>query len=324
MSRNGVYNFVLGGRGIGKTYGAKRRVIRDAIRHGEEFVYVRRFETELAATASFFDDIAHEFPDYEFRVLNRKAEMRLLADGVDGEWTLIGHFYALSKSQQMKSTALPRVTSIIFDEFILDEGFTRYLPEEPKVFNEFYSTVDRWQDKTRVFFLANTISMTNPYFIEYKIHPTRAEWVVLADGFIVAHFPDSAEFSKQVKETRFGKFVSDMSPDYADYSMGGSFQDDVGYLQGGKPATARYVVTLETGDGTVSIWKDGAQFYVQERRPKIENIVTTEITEVRENVKFFNPVSPMRRILKTYFMNGNVYCDGPRSRNAFLQLWKVT
>ena len=45
-SRNGTFNFVTGARGLGKTYGAKLFCIRNALRNGDQFIYLRRYNTE--------------------------------------------------------------------------------------------------------------------------------------------------------------------------------------------------------------------------------------------------------------------------------------
>ena len=68
LSYNGVYNMVMGARGLGKTYGAKKIVIKNAIEKGQQFIYLRRYKTELRGRNSFFTDIQHEFPDEQFRV----------------------------------------------------------------------------------------------------------------------------------------------------------------------------------------------------------------------------------------------------------------
>ena len=52
LSRNGVFNMVVGARGVGKTYGAKLMVMRNAIEKDEEFVYLRRYKTEMRTTQS--------------------------------------------------------------------------------------------------------------------------------------------------------------------------------------------------------------------------------------------------------------------------------
>ena len=65
LSKQRLYNFVIGARGCGKTYGCKKTVIRNFLRRGEQFVYLRRYETEMPAAQmlNFFDDIGEEFPD---------------------------------------------------------------------------------------------------------------------------------------------------------------------------------------------------------------------------------------------------------------------
>ena len=75
LSQNAVYNFIIGGRGLGKTYGAKKHVIKKFLRHGEQFIYLRRYKTEMGAKSSFFADIMEEFPGEVFRVEGHLAQI---------------------------------------------------------------------------------------------------------------------------------------------------------------------------------------------------------------------------------------------------------
>ena len=73
-SYNAPYNFVVGARGFGKTYGFKKRAIKRNISHGEEFIYLRRYKEEMKlARDSFFNDIREEFPEWEFKIDKGKA-----------------------------------------------------------------------------------------------------------------------------------------------------------------------------------------------------------------------------------------------------------
>ena len=199
FSRNGTFNFVVGARGLGKTYGGKKHVIRNAIKNGDEFIYLRRYNTELAGKSTFFSDIAHEFPGFDFRVQGNEAQLSLAGED---DWTTFGYFAALSKAQIYKSRAYPKVKTIIFDEFIIEAGHHRYLKNEAKVMTDFYSTVDRYNDRTRVLFLANSISILNPYFQRYDIAPKEnSEWVSRGNGFIIAHFPSSNDFITEVVDS---------------------------------------------------------------------------------------------------------------------------
>lgn len=127
LSRNRLFNFVVGMRGVGKTYSSKRRAIKNYLQKGKQFVYLRRYDTELKKSemSKFFDDIYHEFPDTAFKVgdgaffINNKVA---------------GWYIPLSKSQLFKSVPFPNVSLIIFDEFIIDVGTYRYLPNEVTTF----------------------------------------------------------------------------------------------------------------------------------------------------------------------------------------------
>ena len=71
LSYNAILNFIIGERGVGKTYGAKKHVVNRFIKKGEQFVYLRRYKTELKDSVGskmkpkFFNQIVDEFPDHE-------------------------------------------------------------------------------------------------------------------------------------------------------------------------------------------------------------------------------------------------------------------
>lgn len=323
-SYDAPYSFILGARGLGKTYGAKKRVILNAIRKGEQFIYLRRYKTEIKGRASFFADIFHEFPDWKFRVAGNTAQMQRSDKGEKDPWLTIGYFAALSTAQSYKSVAYPKVTTIIFDEFIIEKGSVTYLPDEANLFNDFYSTVDRYKDKTKVFFLANAISIMNPYFIEYGIRTTDGEWVRKADGFIAVHFADSAEFGSQVKKTRFGKFIE--STDYGSYSIDSNFKDDGDNLVENKTPEAKYFLTIETRGGTFSVWNDMSSrepvYYVQSKLPKEQINFTIIPQHVGGEMKLLVYSDKILQYLRSAYKNGNVRFDSATARNAFIELFK--
>ena len=70
-SYNRMFNMIVGARGCGKTFGAKRIAIKNFIKKGEQFVYVRRYKSEIKEDRKFeqfFDDIRQEFPDHELTI----------------------------------------------------------------------------------------------------------------------------------------------------------------------------------------------------------------------------------------------------------------
>lgn len=325
LSHNAVYNFILGARGLGKTYGAKRKAINDYRRKGDQFIYLRRYNTELKSVKNtFMADIQHEFPDMAFKL--HGEELMTRPAGSDKDWQTMCYFVALSKSQQKKSVSYAGVKTIIFDEFIIERGVIHYMPNEARVFNDFYSTVDRYKDKTRVMFLANSVSIMNPYFIEWDIQPKRNdEWLVTYNGFMVAHFPQADAFVGEVYATRFGQFIQ--NSEYADYAVGSEFSDNNATLIKDKTSDARYTATIETKTGTFSLWIDqraqGAPiFYVSSKRPKHEFLWTLLPERMSENRVLIDHQDKTLQYLRAGYSRAKVFFDRPQTRNAFIGIYR--
>ena len=68
VSYNALFNFIIGNRGIRKTYGMKNYVINKFIKKGEQFIYLRRYKTEIKRINTFFDDMSKNFPETDFKV----------------------------------------------------------------------------------------------------------------------------------------------------------------------------------------------------------------------------------------------------------------
>jgi hypothetical protein len=236
------------------------------------------------------------------------------------------YFVALSKTQQKKSVSYPRVKTIIFDEFIIDRGVIHYMANEVKAFNDFYSTVDRYKDKTRVLFLANSVSIMNPYFIEWDIAPKRDdEWITKFNGFMVAHFPQADAFVGEVYATKFGQFIQ--NSEYADYAVGSQFSDNTDVLVKPKSADARYTATIETKNGTFSLWIDQRAtnapiFYVSSKRPRSEFLWTLVPENMSENKILIEYNDKTLQYLRAGYSRARVFFDRPQTRNAFIGIYR--
>lgn len=238
LSYNTLFNFVVGPRGAGKTYGAKKRAIRNFLKDGSQFVYVRRYETEMPAAEikNFFDDVMQEFPDHDF--VAGKGLFR-----IDGQ--ISGWYVALSKAQVLKSIPFPNVTMIIFDEFIIDVGTYHYLAKEVTSFLELYSTISRDRDVI-VFFLSNAITFTNPYFLFFDLTLEQGQTLKIK-GDISLELIENKAFTDHMNNTRFGRLIA--NTEYAKYSIQNQFLRDNDTFIAKMSGPCNYLMTLIV-DGT--------------------------------------------------------------------------
>lgn len=233
---NRIFNFAVGVRGGGKTFNAIVAEIRNYEKNGAEFIYLRRRQVDLDDTCigskdggNLFAAIEHAgiFPDVTFKVTADKAGgYRFYYND-----KLFGYGKALSTAR--RSTPLPKVKRIIFDEFLIDDSagsHDRYLNKgnEMFLFNNFYETVARGRD-IQVLFIGNAFSMVNPYFLELgirindivenKIYKGKA-WTLIfwrdAD-FIAAR--EKTQFYQATKDSEFNKhaFQNKFYLDNADF-----------------------------------------------------------------------------------------------------------
>jgi hypothetical protein len=364
FSFNATFNGVCGGRGMGKTWGSKKKVINDGLKStiidvtptevkaqgrnktkiidvhtvrevGDQFIYLRRYKEELAlAKATFFADIEHLWPDWDFRVNSWEAQASPTKyNGMKNRpWATIGFFISLSVNQNYKSVQFPNVKTIIFDEFIIEKG-GQYLANEPTKLVNFYNTVSRYRSNCRVLMLANAVTIENPYFIQYKVEPDKSDdnnfifMVKKPNGsyYMLWHFPRSEEFEAEVEATEFGQFIRETDPTYADYAVKNVFADAHSGMIAEKPSSAIYIYTLETLSGTFSVWYDARlnMYYCQNKRPRDDEDFVTLVEEwMDEGKRLANFTDKTMGMLRTAYRHDRMRFKEAHTRNAFMQVMK--
>ena len=243
LSRNSLFNFILGARGIGKTYAFKKYCIEQAIKKGKQFIYLRRYKTEIAGKkiATFFNDLSEEQCPY-------KSDLSVKNGVFYYKEEVIGMALPLSTYISNKSVVLNKVYNIMFDEFIIDKGAYHYLPNEVETFLEFYFTIARFDNEgkmrnVRVFFLANAMSSTNPYFVYWNVRCKPGEFGIrkIKDQILVEINSNEA-YTDAIKQTNAYSVIEGTA--YADYAFSSTFLRDNYNLIGEKPEKMRYFFTL--------------------------------------------------------------------------------
>lgn len=307
LSYNKLFNFVVGPRGAGKTYGAKKRAIQNFLRKGQQFVYVRRYETELPAAEmkNFFDDVSREFTDHEF-----KAGQGLFR--IDD--LIAGWYVALSKAQMLKSVPFPNVSMIIFDEFIIDVGTYHYLPREVTSFLELYSTISRDRDITALF-LSNAITFTNPYFLYFDITLEEGQTLKLKED-ISLELVENKDFTDHMKQTRFGRLIA--GTEYGGYSIDNKFLRDNDTFIERMSSSCRYMMTMIIKGDKYGVYIDDAKdlMYISTKIDETAKRVTLDTdSHDTETLLLKKSGSLILQMIVEYYSLGKLRFEDMRCKN---------
>lgn len=339
LTHNMLVNFIVGNRGGGKSYGAKKRAIDNFIKKGEQFGYIRRYKDDLKKPMEqFFKDIEWEYPDYELKVEGDKFYIRVKTD-IKTKWTekdVAGYGFSLSTANNKKSISYPNITILIFDEFLLEEGHQRYLKNEPEKLLNLYETVARpGTDHPRValFLLANAITITNPYFLYFNLKmPTKQDkngkyiWKHPTKPILVEDVKNE-KFIDKKKNTEFGALVEGTT--YAEYSIENKFLlDDDKFIEK-KSAKAKYCFTFIYNTNQYGVWistSEGKMWVSTDIDPSFPLKYTLTLKDHQPNTMFLKNRSKAGHF--NYFIEnykqGNVYFENMNIKNICYEVIKMT
>lgn len=331
LTYNSLINVIVGNRGGGKSYGAKERGISNFIKRGEQFGYIRRYKEDLKKPMEqFFKDIEGAFPGYEFRVKAGCFWIREKPEDEKQKWTeddIAGYGFVLSTAANAKSIAYPKITTLIYDEFLLDKGHVQYLPDEPGKLLNLYETIARpgtGHPRVVLFMLANALTVTNPYFMYWDLkmptkqdksgkwvwkHPTRP---------IIVEDVRNEKFIDAKMNTEFGRLVSGTK--YADYSINNQFLLDSDTFIEKKSPKARYYFTFIFRGRKYGVWADfveGKMWASEDIDPSCRFVYTLTLKDHQPNtmlLKSRNQSSFFKSFVENYKL-GNVYFESVNVKN---------
>ena len=176
LAKDCTYNVIFGERSNGKTYSVLKYGIEQYFKTGGQLAIVRRWKEDITGRRA--SDI--------FSSLTANDEIRTLSGGsftgvyywggkfffcnyddkgkvIYNDSDCFAYVFALSDTEHNKSISYPRVTTILFDEFITKHV---YLNDEFVLFMNTLSTIVRQRTNVKIFMLGNTVNKFCPYFTE--------------------------------------------------------------------------------------------------------------------------------------------------------------
>ena len=263
-SRDFLIALVIGERGVGKSFSTKLAMLKRFIRTGEQFIYIRRYKTELdTALATFWDDLQANgyFDDLDLKVQKSKMLTKFTCDGA-----VCGYAIPLSTANILKSTSFPDVSTIIMDEFLLDNAGTyRYLKHEVTLLLDVIETVFRLRDGKVILLGNNLAPHASPYFCYWNLElPEEGkEFRSFNDGAIVVQYIRNEEYRKAKKESKFGKLIT--GTDYGDYAIDNVALRENSDFIAKKPDKSQFFGALIMNGVSIGIWSRGSCYYLSEK-----------------------------------------------------------
>lgn len=321
LSRNSFLNFVIGERGVGKTLGAKKFCVTDFIKNGHEFVYIRRYKTELdKACSGFFKDLqaCGYFDDLALTVKKDKGIYKFEMDG-----QVIGYGIALTTSVILKSTAFPNVKNVVYDEFLINQGTSyRYLTDEVTQFLEVIESIGRLRD-LRIFLLGNATTVSNPYFAYFDLTlPYNSEFKMFKDGLICVNYIRNEEYRKAKRESKLGKLID--GTDYGSYAIDNKFLFDNNSFIAKKTSVSKFWATLIIDGTSVGIWRDfktGFIYMSQQHDPNSPLQFACTLNDHKTNTIFlYYRKNPYVKLILSAFNIGGLYFENQNIKNLCIKL----
>lgn len=300
------FNLINGSRSIGKTYTVQTWVLQKCLERGKQFIYIVRTKTEKkqGAFQQAYEKVEmQEFPEHEF-IWDTET---LTIDGEQKGWCI-----ALSEVQEIKKRSFPLVDYFIFDEYMIEEkANTRYVSgwNEPNLLLSLYQTVDRDDDRVKVFMLGNNTSFYNPYHLNgaFNIKPVKLGEIWTSENVLYYYAKESNFVKKQKEQSRFSKMINGTR--YGDYATKGKYIEDSDEFIGKHSGNSKYQFTIKVNDNKFGVYyePDTGLVYISEKVDETNPFVyALTLEDHSENVSLTKVKSGQVKMLSGWLKHGLV------------------
>jgi len=213
LSYKCTFNFIVGGRATGKTYGALSTVLEDNIK----FMLMRRTQAQAdLINKPDFSPFKPVCDDRHIEITTASVSKYNAKFMLDDE--TIGYTCALSTIANMRGFSAEDIKLLLYDEFI-PEKHERPIKAEGAAFLNAYETMNRNRElkgkrPLTVLCLANAFDIANPIFLELglvgiaeKMKQNGRELYIDRDKSILILLPDSSKIMKEKNNTALYKLT---------------------------------------------------------------------------------------------------------------------
>lgn len=338
LSHNYYNNIVVGARGIGKTFSVKLWLFKRFMRTGEQFIYLRRSITELDEIDKdrFFTQELIELAfdgDVNNYEITTKKDTKITFTAKGQEWELVisskkillnnkimAYMKHLKSAVKLKGSEYDGVTSILFDEFMIDRSQSQsitYLPNEMNSYFNFLYSVFRLRTNVRVFLLGNATDINNPYYNHLNFDGSQDKrFKVFKDKQFIIEFPphnpkdlvkeDNHPFFKMIEGTDVEKTIVDNA--YQE-----KYEDNIHKIGGFKER----LFSINLNDTYLSVYDIQGVLYVSTGYDKNLGSYCFNMSSIKSGVIYANRSHPVSKMIRKNYYQSNIIYDTVTTRNTF-------
>lgn len=329
LSYNQFLNFIIGGRGIGKTFSIKKYLFKRFIEKGEQFIYIRRNKSELDRidkdkffTTELLEQIFKDFviENMETSKLNTKIMFSCSNKGFEDRENILTitstkvilngkivcYMKSLSTWVDLKGSEYDEVFSVLFDEVIIDPvSKKRYLDNEVEALMQMLISIFRRRKGCHAYLLSNAGNFNNPYFAYFKFYENvNKRFYNLRQRATLFEFPPNTMKHKEDEDNPIFKLISGSKIEKSVLENEFQIKEDnnIGKLRGEKLFLYSFYINNEY----ISCYLSNGLIYVTKGHDK--NIVsfTIEKSDIEEGKVYLERSSVTGKKIKKNFLN-NLY-----------------
>lgn len=342
LSYNQYLNFIIGGRGIGKTFAIKKYLLKRFIEKGHQFIYLRRNKSELdridkdkffttELLKQVFDDFEIISSDaskihtrIEFKASNMKEEVNTLVLSttkiiLNGK--IVCYLKSLSTWVDLKGSEYDEVMNIMYDEVLIDPTSNkRYLDNEVEALLNFIFSVFRRRDGCHAYLLSNAGNFNNPYFAFLKFYNDNGKrFYHLKQYATLIEFPPHSAFeTEEEKESGFFKLLSksNIYESVANNEFQIKNDKNIAKLKGIKQ---RLYSFYTNGTFLTGYYIDN-MVYIAKGFDRNLSAYCLRIEEVEDGFIYLNKNSQLGKNLKRLYLTNMLIYEDIETKNKFMEI----
>ena len=309
---------IIGGRAIGKTYGA----LKYAYESKEKFILLRTTQSEA--------EFLYQEDFNPFKTLNRDMHINVHCERLNQYMGIfyieenqtkivIGYVLALSTVSKIRGFDSSDVRRIIYDEFI-QESHIKKLRGAGFALLNCYETINRNRElfgekPCELWLLSNANNIDSDILLELNILPLhdRIKNMVASDENILLIEPDNSPISYKKSQTGIYK----LSRSFNEMSLNNKF---VGHYDGNIKSMSLKNSALWIVSGSLKFYtfRDSNVVYVTEYQRKNEKPIYSYGTSDYEKKKFRNECSSLFNL----YLSGAMCFESTKCEALFNKLWE--